>query len=148
MSHLPSKANVPMAIVRRLDKMPATERNGLRILEEFGVFIDTHRDQPHVGGFAEDIHRGQCVPTPIDYMIGDDILINRETGILLQRHDKHLFITNDEWSNFLVTSLMESGVDPRSGDGSLPTSHFRDARHKIYLLKSFRQMVMNRYLRP
>ena len=37
--------------------------------------------------------------------------------------------------------MLNNGSDPRDGSGSLATSHFRDARAKVYLLKSFRQMV-------
>ncbi len=137
----PLKARIPTTIQRRLEKLPYVERNGLKIVEGFGIFIDTHRDQPHVGTFKDDIHRGMCAPILVDYVIDDDYLRNPENGKLLQRHDKHLFITPDAWSAFLVEWLMTTGQDPRDGSGSLPTSHFRDARKGIYLLKSFRQMV-------
>ena len=126
---------------RRLDKLPSIEKNGIRILEEFGVFIDTHRDQPHVGVFFDDIHRGACRPTPVDYGIDDDWLINRETGEILPRHDKHMFVTNEFFATFLLDQLMVNGADPRDGNGCLPTSHFRDARAKVYELKSFRELV-------
>ena len=141
MTHTPSKAHIARALQNRIDTIPAVEQNGLAIIKDFGVFIDTHRDQPHVGSFAEDIHRGHCAPTMIDYVVNDDLLRNQDTGMLLQRHDKHLFISPEDWGNFLVKYMMDNGADPRSGDGTLPTSHFRDARAKVYLLKSFRQMV-------
>lgn len=132
----------------RLGKLPAADRNGLHILEEFGVFIDTHRDQPHVGVFYDDIHRGQCRPTPVDYIVGDDKLINRETGQVMPRHEKHMFITNNYFAEFLINSLIENGADPRDGHGCLPTSHFRDARAKVYELKSFREIVRLRATQP
>ena len=126
---------------QRLKKLPADEQNGMRILREFGVFIDTHRDQPHVGVFFDDIHRGSCRPTPVDYIIGDDLLLDRSDGTTLPRHDKHMFVTNEYFAQFLVDKFMETGKDPRDGDGCLPTSHFRDARAKVYALKSFREIV-------
>lgn len=132
---------LPKSLQKRLEKLPSVEQNGLTIIREFGMFIDTHRDQPHVGSFHEDIHRGQCVPMLVDYIVHDDYLRNPEDGKLLQRHDKHLFITPDEWSSFLVRYLMDTGTDPRDGSGALPTSHFRDPRKQVYLLKSFRQMI-------
>lgn len=137
----PQKAHIPATLQKRIDKLPARETNGIEIIEGFGVFIDTHRDQPHVGSFAEDIHRGMCLPTLVDYVRNDDYLRHPQTGMLLQRHDKHLFIEPEAWGQFLIEWMMTNGSDPRDGEGSLPTSHFRDSRKKLYLLRSFRQMV-------
>ena len=141
MTHTPTQAHIARALQNRIDTIPAVEANGLQIIRDFGVFIDTHRDQPHVGTFLEDIHRGQCAPTMVDYIVGDDMLRHQDTAMLLQRHDKHLFITPQDWGEFLVKFMMDNGSDPRDGAGSLPTSHFRDARKGVYMLKSFRQMV-------
>ena len=141
MTHPLNKARIPRALQARIDKLPAKETNGVTIILGFGMFIDTHRDQPHVGTFTDDIHRGACRPMLVDYVPNDDYLRDPESGKLLERHDKHLFITPDEWSAFLVKALMTTGTDPRTGDGTLPTSHFRDPRAGVYLLKSFRQMV-------
>lgn len=141
MTHIGS-ATIPKALQKRIDKLPGlVEKNGLRLLPEFGMFIDTHRDQPHVGSFADDIHRGACLPTLVDYVVNDDLLRNPNTGKLLVRHEKHQFITAEAWGEFLLKALIENGADPRAGDGTLPTSHFRDARKGIYVLRSFRQMV-------
>ena len=137
----PQKAHIPATLQKRIDALPAKETNGIEIIEGFGVFIDTHRDQPHVGSFAEDIHRGMCLPTLVDYVRNDDYLRHPQTGMLLQRHDKHLFIEPEAWGQFLIEWMMTNGSDPRDGEGSLPTSHFRDSRKKLYLLRSFRQMV-------
>lgn len=141
MTHTSQRAHIATALQKRIDKIPSVDEFGIERIKNFGIFIDTHRDQPHVGSFADDIHRGQCAPTMVDYLIGDDMLRHQETGGLLQRHDKHLFITPDAWSEFLVNWLINNGADPRAGDGTLPTSHFRDPRKGVYLLKSFRQMV-------
>jgi len=141
MSHATGALPISAPLLRAIHQLPVVEKNGLEIVENFGIFIDTHRDQPHVGTFTDDIHRGHCRPMPVDYIIVDDMLRNPENGNLLQRHEKHLFIQPDTWTTFLVDSLMTTGADPRSGDGTLPTTHFRDARKKIYLLRSFRQMV-------
>lgn len=141
MAHDPVPAHIATALKKRMEKLPSVDRNGIVLVEEFGIFMDTHRDQPHVGTFNDDIHRGFVVPTPVDYVITDDLLRHRETGKLLMRHDKHLFITPETWAEFMLGWIMRNGEDPRGGDGSLPTSHFRDARAKRYLLKSFRQMV-------
>jgi len=141
----PNKNVIDRITLERLGKLRSEERNGLKILPDFAMFLDTHRDQPHVGVFFDDIHRGQCRPTAVDYVIGDDLLINKETGEILNRHDKHMFITSDYYAEFLTTYLMANGTDPRDGAGCLPTSHFRDARAKVYELKSFREIVRLRW---
>lgn len=148
MTHVPSRAHIPAAIERRLKTIPTTDMNGVSVIKDFGVFMDTHRDQPHVGTFADDIHRGAVLPTPVDYLVEDDMLRHQETGKLLQRHDKHLFIEAEEWGRFILNWMMTTGEDPRAGDGTVPTSHFRDARKKVYLLRSFRQMVMHHVNKP
>lgn len=140
MSDKPGPAHIPKALQARIDKLNFVEQNGLRIVKDFGVFIDTHRDQPHVGSFHEDVHRGMCAPMMVDYVIDDDYLRNPEDGKLLQRHHKHLFLEPEAWGAWLLEQLMTKG-DPRDGDGLLPTSHFRDPRKGIYMLKSFRQIV-------
>jgi len=142
----PNKNVIDRITADRLAVMPHSEKNGLSILEDFGIFIDTHRDQPHVGAFYDDIHRGQCRPVAVDYVIGDDMLINRETGELLNRHDKHMFVTGAYYAEFITNYLMINGTDPRDGAGCMPTSHFRDARAKTYELKSFRELVRLRSL--
>jgi hypothetical protein len=141
MGHPVSRAHIPATIQARIDRLPKEDFFGSNIIRGFGVFIDTHRDQPHIPVFHEDIHRGQCAPMMVDYLTGDDMLRNPENGELIQRHDKHLFIEPEAWASFMLEWLME-GTDPRDGSGCLPTSHFRDARKKVYLLRSFRQMVL------
>lgn len=135
----PNKPKIPAALQARIDKLSSVEVNGLLIIEDFGIFIDTHRDQPHIGTFLPDIHRGMCAPTPVNYVIQDDFLVSN--GNLLMRHEKHMFIEHEAWQKILMEILMTTGEDPRAGDGTMPTSHFRDARAGLYLLKSFRQMV-------
>ncbi len=117
--------------------------NGL--IPDFGLFIDTHRDQPHVGSFHDDIHRGFSRPTRVDYSPGLDMLIEQNTGQSLARKDKHMFVTDEWFASFLLERMMSGLSDPRDGDGMLATSHLRDARAKVYHLKSFRQIVMDRY---
>lgn len=136
-----SKPVIDRLTQQRIKKLPKATQNGVHVLEDFAVFIDTHRDQPHVGVFYDDIHRGMCRPTKVDYLIEDDKIRNQETGALLDRHDKHMFVTQEYFAEFLINALMERGTDPRDGDGCLPTSHFRDARAKVYELKSFREIV-------
>jgi hypothetical protein len=136
------KAWIHPAVQRRINELPKVKRNGLEIVENFGIFVDTHRDQPHVGVFYDDIHRGQCRPVKVDYVIGDDLLIDQATGMSLQRHDKHMFLEEDWFSSFIVNWLMENGSSPLDAEGCMPTSHLRDARAKKYLLRSFRQMVV------
>jgi hypothetical protein len=148
MTHSATKAHIPTSLQRRIDALPATDMNGLEVIEGFGIFIDTHRDQPHVGTFNEDIHRGMCNPMLVDYVRKDDFLRNPQDGMLLQRHDKHLFIEPEEWGAFLVDWMMTRGSTPFDGTGSLPTSHFRDSRKKLYLLRSFRQMVAYNERKP
>jgi len=139
-------AFIPDAIKRRLIQIPTETRGGLKVIPNFAVFFDTHRDQPHVGTFGEDIHRGECKPTPVDYVVGEDLLVEPESGRTLQRHDKHMFLEVDWYSGWLMDYLMEhDGKMPTDGDGAMVSTHFRDPREKRYLLRSFRQMVMYHY---
>jgi hypothetical protein len=126
----------------RIVDLEKEEKNGVTIIRDLGVFIDTHRDQPHVGVFYEDIHRGQCRPVKVDYLIEDDAILDQTTGKILPRHEKFMFVTEEFFANFLVEYMIEhGGKDPRDGQGCLPTSHFRDARAKIFHLKSFREII-------
>lgn len=146
------KAFISGALQARLDKLPHINRAGMKVVENFAIFIDTHRDQPHVGTFGDDIHRGFCRPTKVDYVIGEDSLLNQETGEKLQRHDKHMYVDEDWFAGFLIEWMMShEGKSPLDNDGMMPTSHLRDPRAKVYQLKSFRQMAMelyNRTVRP
>jgi hypothetical protein len=116
------------------------------VIPDFALFVDTHRDQPHVGSFFNDIHRGFSRPVWVDYEPATDMLIEQSTGVELKRHDKHMFITDDWMSSFLLERMMNGENDPRDADGILATSHLRDARAKVYFLKSFRQIVMDRWM--
>lgn len=121
------------------------------VVENFAIFIDTHRDQPHVGTFEDDIHRGMCKPTLVHYLPpsatpGDLGRIYRaEDGKGLDVHEKHRFVELDWWTGFLTDYIMANGASPVSttGDqkGQMPTSHLRNARTKVYKLKSLRQIV-------
>lgn len=142
-----SKAFISKALQERIDDLPATRRGTSRVIENFAVFIDTHRDQPHVGTFHGDIHRGECRPTVVEYVIGEDALVDAETGQMLQRHDKHMFVEQDWYTSFLVDKLIETGSSPVNLEGMMATSHLRDPRSKTYFLRSFRQMVMYHYNR-
>ncbi len=115
------------------------------VIADFALFVDTHRDQPHVGSFHEDIHRGQSRPTKVDYDPNNDTLIEQSTGKMLQRHDKHMYIEESWFGEFLVNRMLNGESDPRDSDGVMATSHLRDARAKVYLLKSFRQIVVERH---
>lgn len=115
------------------------------VIPDFALFVDTHRDQPHVGTFHNDIHRGFSRPVWVDYEPLTDYLVEQVTGIELPRHDKHMFVTDEWMSGWLLERMMNGEPDPRDGDGILATSHLRDARAKIYHLKSFRQIVMDRW---
>lgn len=118
----------------------------------FAVFIDTHRDQPHVGSFENDIHRGECKPTLVHLMplttspagLQDWALLRASDGRTLVLHEKHRFIDVEWWGDFLARAIADTGSLPLDSNGMLPTSHLRDARAKKYLLKSFRQMVVSR----
>jgi hypothetical protein len=120
------------------------EKNGLHYIREFGLFIDTHRDQPHVGCFEDDIHRGMCKPTNVDYILDSDEYYEPVSGKVLQRHAKHQFVDPQWLADYEVTAMM-SGKDVRDQQGFMPTSHLRDARAKKYHLWSFRQVVMSHY---
>lgn len=123
------------------------------VVPNFAVFIDTHRDQPHVPTFEGDIHRGMSRPTLVHYIpppIGappEDLgqLMRVEDGLVIDVDLKHRFVETEWWNEFLTEYVMDHGVSPvaNSGDqkGQLPTSHLRNARTKVYKLKSLRQIV-------
>jgi hypothetical protein len=123
----------------------ALSRNVRRLpnyVPEFAVFIDTHRDQPHVGNFDPDIHRGMCKPTPVGYDTVTDEIVDIATNQRLARHEKFLYVTNEWYVQFMIDKLLE-GISPLDSNGQMATSHLRDPRAKKYLLKSFRQIVLH-----
>lgn len=141
---IPIPDDITKALWDRVEKIVNEEKNGLHIVRNFGLFIDTHRDQPHVGSFGDDIHRGMCVPTQVDYILEDDAYYNPANGKTLKRHAKHMFVDPQWLADFEVQEML-AGREPRDQSGAMPTSHLRDARAKKYHLWSFRQVVMNHY---
>jgi len=123
------------------------------VVPNFAVFIDTHRDQPHVQTFESDIHRGMARPTMVHYIPppagappGDlGQLMRVDDGMVIEVDPKHRFVEVEWWSEYVSEFVMDHGVSPlsTSGDteGQLPTSHLRNARSKVYKLKSLRQIV-------
>jgi hypothetical protein len=130
-------------------------------VKDFAIFIDTHRDQPHVGSFDDDVHRGTCKPTLVHLIPPDPALVGSrpvelrdwtlwETkgGGQLPLHLKHKFVGLDWWTTFLAEHIAETGELPIDDKGFMPTSHLRDARAQKYKLRSFRQIVVERSLVP
>jgi hypothetical protein len=119
-------------------------------VKDFAVFIDTHRDQPHIGSFDDDVHRGTCKPTLVHLIKPDGVtyadwtLWNARTGQTLPLHDKHKFVSVNFWGNFLANYIAEYGGLPTDDKGFMPTKYLRDARAKQYKLRSFRQIVVER----
>jgi hypothetical protein len=126
----------------------------LTVVRDFAVFIDTHRDQPHVGTFHGDIHRGECRPTTVHARMVVDIsrptgqkviqLVHPETGAILPLHPKHLFVSAEWYETWFVNWIMEHGTGPLDDEGKMVTTHFRDPREKRYVLKTFGAMVRER----
>lgn len=122
------------------------------VVRDFAVFIDTHRDQPHVGSFHNDIHRGECRPVLVhtSSMMSKDgqsepVLVEPQTGQILKLHPKHLFVTPEWYETWFVNWIMDhSGAGPLDDEGKMPTSHFRDPREKVYVLKTFGNVVRAR----
>lgn len=119
------------------------------VVENFAVFIDTHRDQPHVPTFGTDIHRGMCQPVVVHYGPArpparpDPLLFRASDGATINLDEQHhKFISIDWWTSFVLDYMQAHGTTPLDGDGMMPTSHLRDARAKRYLLRSFRQIVV------
>lgn len=131
----------------------------IEVVPNFAVFIDTHRDQPHVPTFEDDIHRGMTRPTLVHFrpptitISGTPMtlpaplgqIVRVEDGRMIDVDPKHKFVEVQWWQGFLMDYIMEHGVSPVSTDsetkGQLPTSHLRDSRAKVYALKSLRQIV-------
>ena len=125
------------------------------VVKEFAIFIDTHRDQPHVGMFESDIHRGTCKPTlvhlrpPPSGVTGewsDWALIAEQTGEVLPLHSKHKFVDKAWYQRWVMDYIMENGEAPVGDKGFLFTTKLRDARAGVYKLRSFRQMVVERQI--
>ncbi len=131
-----------------------SEETGVR---NFGMLIDTHRDVPHVPTFSNDIHRGWCRPTLVHWQppAPDTLAVEPDhMGFLFTQaggwgevHLAHRFITNEWWGEYVLDYVMDHGKTPtdHAGDenGSMPTKFLRDPRGKVYLLRSFRQMVLH-----
>jgi hypothetical protein len=144
---------LPLTLQGLIGDLLATSSPPAGPIENFGIFIDTHRDQPHIGSFGDDIHRGSCRPVMVDLAVLDassnpvKIMIQPHTADAngtvpaLMLHEKHMFIDPEFWSDFLLNYLVEKGESPLDADGVMVTSHLRDARAKVYKLKSFRQML-------
>jgi hypothetical protein len=128
----------------------ATSTGGVSVVKNFAVFIDTHRDQPHVGTFHHDIHRGECRPTTVHARMTTDKgqrviqLIHPETMEILAYHPKHLFVSAGWYETWFVNWIMEHGTGPLDDEGKMVTTHFRDPREKRYVLKTFGYMVRER----
>jgi hypothetical protein len=126
----------------------------IKVVPEFAVFIDTHRDQPHVPTFEDDIHRGWCRPTIVHYIpptsaTGPMGWMMRDDGRIIEVDPKHRFVEVDWWRGWLVTHVLEHGSSPLEPDGveyagQMRTTLLRDARNKVYQLKSLRQLVRSR----
>jgi len=126
---------------------------GIKVVKDLAVFIDTHRDHPHVGTFHPDIHRGECRPTTVHARIfhkpttGIDReqriiqIVHPETGVILDVHPKHLFVSTEWYETWFVNWIMEHGTGPLDEEGKMVTTHFRNPREKKYDLKTFGYMV-------
>ncbi len=124
----------------------------LKVVENFAIFIDTHRDQPHVPTFEDDIHRGWCRPTLVHYappesQDPDDwgLMVRTEDRRVIAVHPKHKFVEYEWWTSFITDWFLVHGTSPIAADGEqkgqLPTTHLRDSHRKVYFLKSLRQVV-------
>lgn len=124
----------------------------LQVVPQFAVFIDTHRDQPHVPTFEADIHRGWCKPTVVDYAPPPEAApadhmghMIRADGRVIEVDQKHRFVELDWWTDYVTQYVIENGQAPIQGPGEfagqMPTSHLRDSHKKVYKLKSLRQVV-------
>ena len=139
---------VPKSTIALFNRIPHAMIDSIPVVENFAVFIDTHRDMPHIGSFDDDLHRGVCKPTTVHALVAKDgsALLMDAGGDhkLLKLHDKHLFVSIDWYQDFVVNHLMTSGSMPIDDDGKMPTKLLRDPRTGIYLLKTFGNMVRER----
>jgi len=127
---------------RRVLQVPT---NGNGVIEDFGLFLDTHRDLPHIGTFHYDLHRGQCRPIMVNYDVTTMHLIEPVSGDEIELHPKHMFLDPEWFGSFLLQSLMAGNGDPRDKDGIMPTKLLRDSRSRVYHLWTFRQAAMSQY---
>jgi hypothetical protein len=123
------------------------------VVKDFAIFIDTHRDQPHVGMFEDDIHRGTCKPTMVHLMPpasgvttewSDWSLVRASDGLTLPLHSKHKFVDKNWYHQWVMDYVLEHGEAPLGERGFMFTTKLRDARAGVYKLRSFRQMVVER----
>lgn len=126
------------------------------VVKDFAIFIDTHRDQPHVGMFEDDIHRGTCKPTLVHLEPpasgvtkewSDWLLVRAEDGMTLPLHSKHKFVSLDWWKEWVTDYVFEHGESPIGDRGFMFTTKLRDARAGVYKLRSFRQVVVERQMK-
>jgi hypothetical protein len=148
---------IPSALQKRIDALPVSTvrraRGGsapeeVRLIERFGLLVDTRRDTPQIQTFDPYIPRGKARLTLVDYEPKRRLLWPSmgKAHLPIPLHQKHVFVT-EEWFADWMTERMLAGdpADPRDKDGYIQTTLLRDARKPVYLVKSFRQIVMHHY---
>lgn len=125
-----------------------------RMIPEFGIFLDTHRDGA-CESFQRSIKRGWTMPTLVHFLLPDShhpkgqltLVKGKEPrGVLITQRipvqDHFRFLETDWYNEWVIAYITDHGVAPFDSNGLLRTSHFRDARKRVYLVRTLRQMVV------
>lgn len=139
---------IPVARVKRARGVAAPEE--IELIERFALLVDTRRDSPQIQTFDPYIPRGKARLTLVDYEPKHRRLWPNgsmsKARLPIPLHQKHVFVTEDWFSDWMTERMLAGDPpDPRDKDGYIRTIQLRDARKKIYLVKSFRQIAMEHY---
>jgi len=148
---------IPASLARRINAIPTVSvkraRSGaapedVELIERFALLVDTRRDTPQIQSFDPYIPRGKARLTLVDYEPKNRRLWpnGSKARLPIPLHQKHVFVTEEWFADWMTTRMLGGEPpDPRDRDGYIQTTQLRDARKKIYLVKSFRQIVMDHY---
>ena len=137
---------------QKLMSLPRTPlgSTGVEVIKDFGILIETHQDDDGARPqFRHSFIRGWCAPVLVHLEYGPGstpTLWNDDLQDIDLDYADHRFMTTEGWSKFNLDFFIENGRSPIE-TGTMPTRYLRDARKKVYLLRSFRQIVDDNYRR-
>lgn len=134
----------------RLAKLATVTKGSVEVIPDFAVFVDLKADYPAVFTFDSALRRGMCHPVLVDYDPTRDELVwwpDTKRHFSIPRHPRHLFLTPDQWQDFLISWVGAYGSVPVNSAGQMGTARLRDFRKRVNLLRTFRQVAMARYFK-
>lgn len=128
----------------RLNQLPTITLHGYdEVVEDFAIVIEMHQDKDSAfDQFRHSFIRGECGPVKVHLLQGDHLM--DDSGSTIKIDDRMKFMSMEAFQNFVASWIMEHGTAPMT-NGIMPTRYLRDARAKVNLFRSFRQMINHNY---